>query len=156
MEILNTRTDIRVFPRTFDYFQHSVGCWLVLSRPCKPSKCKTTRNISIFCRVKPKSGEKNNNISKNQLSTVYLKTSDKIKCATSEIQWQTKIIKCGRIVPPSRWDGPDRLLMEVRSQHDKTYELFLSMRTMKSLHFWSVVRKVPVWSWDIVIIEHHA
>ena len=66
-----------------------------------------------------------------------------------------KSLKCGRIVPPSRWDGPDRLPMEVRSQHDKTYELFLSLRTMKSLHFRSVVRKVPVWSWDIVIIEHH-
>ena len=36
-----------------------------------------------------------------------------------------KSLKCGRIVPPSRWDGPDRLPMEVRSQHDKTYELFL-------------------------------
>ena len=67
-----------------------------------------------------------------------------------------KSLKCGRIVPPSRWDGPDRLPIEVRSQHNKTYELFLSLRTMKSLQFWSVVRKVPVWSCDIVIIEHHA
>ena len=49
-----------------------------------------------------------------------------------------KSIKCGRIVPPSRWDGQDRLPMEVRSQHDKTYKLFLSLRTVKSLHFWSV------------------
>ena len=52
-------------------------------------------------------GRINNNISKNHLSTVYLKSSGKIKCATNEIQWQTKIIKCGRIVPPSRWDVPD-------------------------------------------------
>ena len=65
-----------------------------------------------------------------------------------------KSLKCGRIVPPFRWDGPDRLPMEVRSQHDKTYELFLSLRTMKSLQFWSVVRKVLVWSCDLVIIEH--
>ena len=91
MEILNTQTDIRVFPRTSDYFQHSVGYLLVLSRPCKSKKCKTTKNISIFCRVKPKSGEKNSNISKNPLWTVYLKSSEKIKCAISEIQWQTKI-----------------------------------------------------------------
>ena len=52
-----------------------------------------------------------------------------------------KSLKCGRIVPPSRWDGPDRLPMEVRSLHDKTYELFLSLRTMKSLHFRSVYGK---------------
>ena len=52
------------------------------------------KNISIFCRVKPKSGEKNNNdISKNLLSTVYLKSSGKIKCAIIEVQWQTKINK---------------------------------------------------------------
>ena len=114
------------------------------------------QKISIFCRVKPKSGEKKRNISKNHLSTVFLKSSEKIECAIKEIQWQTKIIECGRIVPPSRWDGPDRLPMEVRSQYDKTYELFLSLRTMKSFHSWSVARKVPVWSWDIVIIEHHA
>ena len=30
------------------------------------------KNISIFCKVKPKSGEKKSNISKNHLSTVYL------------------------------------------------------------------------------------
>ena len=35
-----------------------------------------------------------------------------------------KSLKCGRIVPPSRWDGPDRLPMEVRSQHNKTYDYF--------------------------------
>ena len=34
------------------------------SRPCKSKKCKTTKNISIFCRAKPKSGEKKSNISK--------------------------------------------------------------------------------------------
>ena len=34
------------------------------SRPCKPKKCKTTKNISIFFRAKPKSGEKKSNISK--------------------------------------------------------------------------------------------
>ena len=115
-----------------------------------------TQNISIVCRVKPKSGEKKNNISKNHLSTVYLKSSEKIICAISEIQWQTKIIKCGRIVPLSRWDGPDRLPMEVRSQHDETYELFLPWRKLKSFHFWSVVGKVPWWSFEVVIIGHHA
>ena len=51
------------------------------------------KNISIFCKVKPKSGEKKCNISKNHLSTVYLKSSEKINCAISEIQWRTKIIK---------------------------------------------------------------
>ena len=64
---------------------------LVLLRPCKPKKCKTTKNISIFCRVKPKSVEKKSNISKKHLSTVYLKSGEKIKCAISEIQWQIKM-----------------------------------------------------------------
>ena len=72
-------------------------------------------------------GRKNNNISKNHLSTVYLKSSEKIKCLTSEYNDNIKSLKCGRIVPPSRWDGPDRIPKEVRSEHDKTYELFLSI-----------------------------
>ena len=54
-----------------------------------------------------------------------------------------KSLKCGRIVPPSRWDGPDRVPMEVRSQHDNTYALILAMRRLKSLNFWSIVRKFP-------------
>ena len=64
------------------------------------------KNISILCRVKPKHGEKKSNISKNHLSTVNLKSSEKIN----------------------------------------TIKLFLSLRTVKSNNFWSVVRKVPVWS----------
>ena len=111
------------------------------------------KNISIFCRVKSLRGEKSN-IAQHHISAVYLKSNEKINCAIREIQWQAKSLKCGRIAPPSRWDGPERLPMEVRSQHDKTYELFLSLRTVKSLHFRSV-RKVPVWSKEIVIIEHH-
>ena len=54
---------------------------------------KLQKKISVFCKVKPKSGEKKSNISKNHLWTVYLKCSEKIKCAISEIQWQTKIFK---------------------------------------------------------------
>ena len=125
----------------------SLGYWLVLSRPCKPNKCKITKIYQYFSRVKPKSGKKSH-ISKNHLSTVYLKSSEKNRMCHkwSEIQWQKKSLKCGRIVPPSRWAGPDRLPMEVRSQDDKTYELFVFLRTVKSLHFWSVIRKLPVWS----------
>ena len=33
---------------------------------------------------------------------------------------------------------------------------YFCLRTVKSLNFWLVVRNVPVWSLDIVIIEHHA
>ena len=54
-----------------------------------------------------------------------------------------KSLKCGRILPTSRWDGPDQHPMEVQSQHNTIYELFLSLQTMKSFHSWSVVRKVP-------------
>ena len=100
--------------------------------------------MSIFCGVKPKSGEKKQQHFKESLIDFYPKSSEKIKCPTSEYNDNIKSLKCVRIVPPSRWDGPDRLPKEVRSEHDKTYELFLSMRTMKSLHFRSVVRKVPV------------
>ena len=105
---------------------------------------KPQKIYQYFVRLNRKVGRKNNNISKNHLSTVYLKSNEKIKCPTSEYNDNIKSLKCGRIVPPSRWDGPDGLPKEVRSEHDKTYELFLSMRTMKSLHFRSVVRKVPV------------
>ena len=54
---------------------------------------KYKKYISIFCRVKPKSGEKRKQLSKNHLWTVCLKSSEKIIFAISEIQWQTKIIK---------------------------------------------------------------
>ena len=52
-----------------------------------------------------------------------------------------KSLKCGRILPPSKWDGPDRLPMEVRSQHDKTNELFLSLWTVKALIFGQLLKK---------------
>ena len=119
-----------------------MGCWLILPRPCKPSKCKTTKDISIFCRLKPKRGEKKK--AKFQRITYRLYIWKVVrKSNVRQVRYNDKLksLECGRIVPPSRWDGPDRLPMEVRSQHDKTYELFLSLRTMKSLHFWSVVRK---------------
>ena len=51
------------------------------------------KNISIFSRVKPKSGEIKSNISENHLSTVYLKSSENIICAINETKWQTKIFK---------------------------------------------------------------
>ena len=46
---------------------------------------------------------------------------------------KVKSLKCGQILPPSWWDGPDRLPMEVRCQHNKIYELFLSLWTVDSL-----------------------
>ena len=105
------------------------------------------KTISIFCRVKPTNGEKKkNSISKNHLSTVYMKSSEKIKCAISAIQWQTKIINMW----PNRTSfqvGWSRLTHDVGTiqarYHLRAISLFVDCET---LHFWSVVRKVPVWS----------
>ena len=69
-------------------------CWMLAGfiNTMKAEKIQNCKIISIFCRVKPKSAEKKSNISQNHLSTAYLKSSEKIICAISEIQWQSKII----------------------------------------------------------------
>ena len=91
------------------------------------------------------------------LSTVYLKSSEKINCAISEIQWWTKIknvvesylLPGGMVQTDSQWKY-DPSTIKLASYFSR------SLRRAKSLHFWSVIGKVHVWSRDIVIIEHHA
>ena len=140
IENLNIVTDIRVFPRTFDYFS---TVWFYVNH-ASPQNANLQKHINIS-KGKTEKWRKSN-LSKNHLSIAYLKNNTKINCVVIDIQWQIEIIKSGQMLPHCRWYGPDRLPMEVRSKHDETYELFLSLRTEKSLHFWTVLRKVPVGS----------
>ena len=96
--------------------------------------------------------DQNNNFLKIHLSTAHLSSSEKISVRYVRYNATHKSLQSGRILPPFRWDGPDQLPIEIRSPHDTTYELFLSLRTVKSLHFRSDVRKVPGWSYKVVII----
>ena len=85
MEILNTPTDIRVFPRTFDYFSTvwDVGCFYQDHASRRNAKLQKYINI---LKGKTEKCRKKTNVSNNHLSTVYLKSSEKIICAISEIQ----------------------------------------------------------------------
>ena len=125
MEILNTRTDIRVFPRTFDYFSTmwDVG-WFYQDHTSRVN-AKLQKIYQYFVGKNRKRGRK----------TTFQRTTYRLyiwkvvrKSNVRQVRYNDKLksLKCSRLVPPSRWYGPDRLPMEVRSQHDKTYELFLT------------------------------
>ena len=108
---------------------------------------KLQKYINIW-KVKPKAGEKKRNMSTNHLPTVYLKSSEKINCAISGIQWQTKIIKMwsNRTAVHVRWSRPTPDGGTIPSLQNLRAISFLW--TVKSPHFWSVVRKVPEWSYE--------
>ena len=53
METLNTRIDIRVFPRLSDYFS-TLGMQAGFIKAMQAEEMQNYKNISIFCRVKPK------------------------------------------------------------------------------------------------------
>ena len=151
MEILNTRTDTHASLTSFSTVCDVI--WFYQNHACR--KMQSNRMISIFLGQKRKSDA--TKYQHFRESTVCLKQVRKSSVRQGRHNDKLKSLKCGRILPPFGWDGPDSLLMmEVRSQHDKTYEIFLSLRRSESFHVWSVVRKVQVCSYDIVIIDHHA
>ena len=67
-------------------------CWFYQDHASRRN-AKLQKIYQYFVGQNRKVERKNSNISKNHLSTVYLKSSEKIICSISEIQWQTKIIK---------------------------------------------------------------
>ena len=117
---------------------------------------KLSNNINIF-RVKTAEWrEKMTTFQRFTYQLYFWKVLRKLSVRQMRYGDTHRPLRSGRMIPPFRWDGRDRLPIEIRSQHDKTYEIFLSLRTVKSLHFWSVVRKVLGRSYEVVIIGHHA
>ena len=131
-----SHTHLTIFSTVWD------TCWFYQDN-ARRRNAKLQKKIPIFCRVKPKSGEKKTIFKRITYRLYIWKVVRKSNARWVRYNDKLKSLKYDRIVPPSRLDDPDRWRYDPSTI--KLNELFLSLPTMKSFHSWSVVRKVPAW-----------